>query len=551
MKSKQQHTKYIFVTGGVTSSLGKGILASSLGALLETRGLRVALVKADPYLNVDPGTMSPMQHGEVFVTEDGAETDLDLGHYERFTQAKLTKLNSFSSGQVYEAVLNKEREGVYLGKTVQVVPHVTGQIKERMFLAAEGADIAIIEIGGTVGDIEGLPYLETIRQICYEFGRGNVVCIHLTLIPYLSSARELKTKPTQHSVKELRSIGIQPDILVCRTERTLPVALKEKIALFCNVQKELVIEAKDTESIYMIPQQMHDQSLDQKVLDLLNIWTRKPDLTHWRKITESLKKPKGQCTIAVVGKYTEVVDAYKSINEALVHAGIGSHLKVNIRYVDAVKVPPNEISNELEDVAGIIVPGGFGVRGIESKLAAITYARESQVPFLGICLGMQLAVVEFARSVLGLPKAASEELTEGGEDPIIHIMEGQRGVGAGGTMRLGGYPCRLAEGSKAWAAYGKITEVTERHRHRYEFNNNYRTLCERNGVVFAGVSPDRTLVELIELDSHPWFVACQFHPELTSKPTQPHPLFQAFVTEAYSRKNDNITKAQVGQKGAT
>lgn len=532
MSAGRHHTKFIFVTGGVVSSLGKGIIASSVGALLETRGLKVGLSKADPYINVDPGTMSPIQHGEVFVTDDGAETDLDLGHYERFTRAKLTRFNSFSTGQVYDAVLNKERRGDYLGGTVQVVPHITRQIRENIFRASEGVDISIVEIGGTVGDIEGQPYLEAIRQIRYELGSANVLCIHLTLVPYIAAAKELKTKPTQHSVKELRSIGIQPDILVCRADRDVPEELRKKIALFCNVPKEHVIEAKDVENIYELPLVMHEQGLDQTIVDQLNIWTRSPDLQEWHKIASRLHNPEAVCKIAIVGKYTDVVDSYKSIEESLIHAGIANRVRIEINYLDAQEIEINSAEKALRGFAGIIVPGGFGGRGIEGKLAAIQYARENKVPFLGICLGMQLAAIEFARNVLQKEEAQSYEFEPQAKNLIIHLMEDQRQVTTkGGTMRLGGYPCQLADGSKTKNAYNSDL-VSERHRHRYEFNNEYKQVFEDNGVIFSGLSPDGSLVEIIELQDHPWFVACQFHPELKSKPMESHPLFRELVAHA-------------------
>ena len=532
MSSSRHHTKFIFVTGGVVSSLGKGIVAASVGALLETRGLKVSLSKADPYINVDPGTMSPVQHGEVFVTEDGAETDLDLGHYERFTRARLTQNNSFSSGQIYDAVLGKERRGDYLGGTVQVVPHVTGEIRKRIYRASEGVDISIVEIGGTVGDIESLPYLETIRQIRYEMGAENVLCIHLTLVPYIAAAKELKTKPTQHSVKELRSIGIQPDILVCRADRSISPELLSKIALFCNVKKEHVIEAQDVDSIYKLPLIMHEQGLDQAIVDSLNIWTRQPNLKDWQEIHHRLLNPSGHCRIAVVGKYTDVIDSYKSIEESLVHAGIANNIQVNIQYIDAQELGSKDVREVLSEFDGILVPGGFGGRGIQGKLSAIRYARERKVPFFGICLGLQLAAIEFARNVIGKKGASSVEFDSQAEDHVINLMESQRAVEElGGTMRLGAYPCQLTPGSLAAKAYCK-SEVQERHRHRYEFNNDYRAVFESNGVRFSGLSPDGKLVEILELDHHPWFVSCQFHPELKSRPMESHPLFREFVAHA-------------------
>ncbi len=537
MKSRNR-TKFIFVTGGVVSSLGKGIVAASAGALLETRGLKVSLVKCDPYINVDPGTMSPFQHGEVFVTDDGAETDLDIGHYERFTNAVLTRQNSFSAGQVYDTVLNKERKGDYLGGTVQVIPHITDQIKENIYKAAADADIVLVEIGGTVGDIEGLPFLEAIRQIRYDLGEENVLYVHLTLVPYIRAAGELKTKPTQHSVKELRQIGIQPNILVCRSDQAISPELRRKIALFCNVKPECVFEAQDVDNIYRLPLVLHNQGFDQVLVDLLNIWTGAPNLSQWRGIVESLDKPKANCKIAVVGKYVDVWDSYKSITEALVHAGIKNQAKVEIALLDSVEVTEANVQDQLGDCDGIIVPGGFGERGIEGKIAAIHFARRNSKPFLGICLGMQLAAIEFARNKLGLSQANSQEFNPNSKDLIIHIMEDQKAVTKkGGTMRLGAYPCTLKAGTKARAAYGS-EQISERHRHRFEFNNDYRDRFSEQGMTFSGLSPDGKLVEMMELSDHPYFVSCQFHPELKSKPTSPHPLFRDLVTASleYRRK---------------
>ncbi len=526
---EENHTKYIFVTGGVVSSLGKGIIAASIGALLETRGLKVVLSKADPYINIDPGTMSPTQHGEVFVTDDGAETDLDLGHYERFTRANLCRFNSFSSGQVYDAVLSKERRGDYLGRTVQVVPHITSQIKENILRASKGADISIIEIGGTVGDIESLPYLETIRQLRYELGAEKVLSVHLTLVPYIAAAHELKTKPTQHSVKELRSIGIQPDILVCRADREIPSDVLEKIAVFCSVKRDHVVQAFDVDHIYRLPLIMHKQGLDERITQRLNIWTRKPDLTEWLTIVERLDRPQGRYKVAIVGKYTDVVDSYKSIGEALLHAGISNQVQVDIEYIEATEVHPENCEKLLQGYAGIIVPGGFGERGVQGKILAISFARTQKVPFLGICLGMQLAAVEFARNVLLKPEAHSTEFAVDSSEPVVHIMEQQKAVvKKGGTMRLGAYPCLVQTATKVWEAYKKEV-ISERHRHRYEFNNKYRNLFQENGFILSGLSPDGELVEMIELKDHPWFVGCQFHPELKSRPMEAHPLFDAFI----------------------
>lgn len=533
---RHHRTKFIFVTGGVVSSLGKGIVAASVGALLENRGLKVSLTKVDPYLNVDPGTMSPFQHGEVFVTDDGAETDLDIGHYERYTSARLTKRNSFSTGQVYDAVLSKERKGDYLGGTVQVIPHVTDQIKDNIYRSSEGADVGIIEIGGTVGDIESLPFLETIRQIRYDLGEENVLYLHLTLVPYIHAAHELKTKPTQHSVKELRQIGIQPHILVCRADRPLPDELKHKIGLFCNVRAECVIDSCDLDNIYKVPLYLHNQGLDQLIVDHLNIWTRNPDLLEWKQIEDALDHPTSTCKIAIVGKYTDVIDSYKSINESLIHAGIANRCSVEVEYVDAVSLETGEVSSVLSKFHGVIVPGGFGNRGTEGKISAIRYLRESGTPFLGICLGMQLAAVEFARNGLGLVGAHSQELDPNSSEHIIHLMEDQKTVEEmGGTMRLGAYPCQVRPGTKSMQAY-KREKISERHRHRYEFNNTYREGFEAEGMIFSGVSPDNQLVEIMELKEHPWFVACQFHPELKSSPMDPHPLFRDFVRSSLDQK---------------
>lgn len=537
MSEKKVRTKYIFVTGGVVSSLGKGVLASSIGALMETRGLKVKLTKADPYINVDPGTMNPFQHGEVFVTEDGAETDLDVGHYERFTSAVLTRLNSFSTGQVYDAVLSKERQGVYLGSTVQVIPHITDQIKNNIFKASEGADISIIEIGGTVGDIEGQPFLEAIRQIKYDLGEDNVLYIHLTLVPYIKAAKELKTKPTQHSVKELRMIGIQPDILCLRSDRPVPDDAKRKISLMCNVKFNCVFEVQDVDSIYKIPLMLHDQGLDQVIIDLLNIWTGSPDLSVWKKIVDALDFPKHTCKIAVVGKYVDVCDAYKSIHEALIHSGIQNKCKINIDYLDSSTITDSNVEKMLQSYDGILVPGGFGERGIDGKILAIKYARENNIPFFGICLGMQLAAIEFARNKLNLAMANSQEFDEKTPYPVIHLMEYQKNIKKkGATMRLGAYPCVISVNSKAYEAYATF-QIYERHRHRYEFNNQFRKDFEANGMIFSGQSPDNELVEIMELSSHFWFVGCQFHPELKSTPMNAHPLFKAFIEAAIQQHN--------------
>ncbi len=522
-------TKFLFVTGGVVSSLGKGLAAASIGALMEARGLRVSMQKMDPYINVDPGTMSPFQHGEVFVTEDGAETDLDLGHYERFTSAKLSRKSNFTTGQVYDSVIRKERRGDYLGGTVQVIPHITNEIKQKILDNAKDVDIAIIEVGGTVGDIESLPFLEAIRQFRADRGRDNVLYIHLTLVPYIATAGELKTKPTQHSVKDLREIGIQPDILLCRCDREIPRDMKEKIALFCNVPEEAVITARDVETIYEVPTVFYAQGLDERIVDYLNIWTKTPDLSGWERIVQRVKQPVNETTIAVVGKYVGLTESYKSLAEALIHGGIANDCRVTLKYVDSETLERHGIDDAFADVDGILVPGGFGERGSEGKIAAIRYARENKIPFFGICLGLQMAIVEFSRHVCNLDDAHSSEFHEAAENPVIHIMEGQKKVkGKGGTMRLGAYPCDLVEGSLARRIYGK-DHLTERHRHRFEFNNDYLEKLQSCGLIFSGINPDLNLVEIAELADHPWFLGCQFHPEFKSRPMEPHPLFESFV----------------------
>ncbi len=521
--------KYIFVTGGVVSSLGKGLAAASIGALLESCGLKVTMQKLDPYINVDPGTMSPLQHGEVFVTDDGAETDLDLGHYERYISTRMGKKNNFTTGQVYDTVITKERRGDYLGGTVQVIPHITDEIKRRIKDVSNGFDITIVEIGGTVGDIESLPFLEAIRQLKFEVGENNVIYLHLTLVPYISAAGELKTKPTQHSVKELREIGIHPDILLCRTDRPLPADMKAKIALFCDVEKGAVITALDVDNIYKVPIFLHEEGLDAKIVSKLNIWTRQPDLSRWSEICEKVSSPKNEITIAIAGKYVELKESYKSLNEALIHGGIFNDCKVNLKYVDTELVEKIDIDSLMADADGILVPGGFGERGIEGKIKVISYARENKIPFLGICLGMQLSVVEFARNVCSLTGANSYEFDQDTSYPVIHLMESQRGLkDVGGTMRLGAYECHIEEGSNAASAYG-CKEISERHRHRYEFNNEFRQLMEENGMIISGVNKQDDLVEMIEIKDHPWFLACQFHPEFKSRPVEPHPLFREFV----------------------
>ncbi|KAF0217445.1 MAG: hypothetical protein FD174_3282 [Geobacteraceae bacterium] len=530
-------TKFILVTGGVVSSIGKGLASASLGALLEARGLRVTMQKLDPYINVDPGTMSPFQHGEVFVTDDGAETDLDLGHYERYTSARLSKKSNFTTGQVYFSVIEKERRGDYLGGTVQVIPHITDEIKSKILENAKGNDVAIVEIGGTVGDIESLPFLEAIRQFKADRGAGNVLFIHLTLVPHIKTAGELKTKPTQHSVKELREIGIQPDILVCRCETDLPQDLKAKIALFCNVEEKAVITSADAEHIYAVPLALHREGLDEQVVEKLNIWTKAPDLTHWQEVVEKLRKPsRGEVRIAIVGKYVNLTESYKSLSEALTHGGIANDCRVTLKYLDSEKIEQEGFDGLLDDVDGILVPGGFGERGTEGKIQAIHYARTRKVPLFGICLGMQMAVVEYARNVCGLKDAYSSEFKQDCENPVIHLMEEQKEVARkGGTMRLGAYPCSLAKGTFAQKAYG-ATEISERHRHRYEFNNRYSDILVANGLVLSGVYKERDLVEMVEIHDHPWFVGCQFHPEFKSKPLSPHPLFRAFIAAALENK---------------
>ena len=524
--------KYIFVTGGVLSSLGKGVAAASLGALLESRGLRVTMQKLDPYINVDPGTMNPFQHGEVFVTDDGAETDLDLGHYERFTQARMAKANNITTGQVYFSVITKERRGDYLGGTVQVIPHITDEIKSHILKLKDQADVVICEVGGTVGDIESLPFLEAMRQLCLEMGRGNCLCLHLTLVPYMKTADELKTKPTQHSVKELREIGIQPDVLLCRADRFLPPSIKSKIALFCNVEEKAVITAKDVEFIYEVPLNFHQEGLDNIVVEKLRLETEEPDLSVWQRIVNVMSNPKDQADIAIVGKYVDLKESYKSLTEALSHGGIDNESAVRIHWVDAEEIERKGPEMLLAGMGGVLVPGGFGSRGIEGKIAAIRHAREHKIPFLGICLGMQCAVIEFARSVCGLRGANSTEFDPRTPYPVIDLMPEQLQVeNKGGTMRLGAYPCRIREGTLAQRIYGE-REISERHRHRYELNNDYRKQLEQAGMVVSGVYIEKDLVEIVEIPDHPWFIAGQFHPEFKSSPRYPHPLFREFIRAA-------------------
>jgi CTP synthase len=543
------NSKYIFVTGGVLSSLGKGLASAAIGALLESRGLTVTLQKLDPYINVDPGTMNPFQHGEVFVTDDGAETDLDLGHYERFTHAKLGRDNNFTTGKIYHSVITKERKGDYLGGTVQVIPHITDEIKRSIKLAANDVDIVIVEIGGTIGDIESLPFLEAIRQFKADAGKDNTLYIHLTLVPYIGTAGEVKTKPTQHSVKELRSIGIQPDILLCRTDQYLSKEIKAKISLFCNVGIDAVVTAKDVECIYEVPLVFHKEGLDSKIVELLNIWTRSPRLEAWEELVRKIQMPKQSVAIAIVGKYVDLTESYKSLNEALYHGGIANDCKVDLTFVDSEKIEEDTCGGLLADADGILVPGGFGTRGIEGKICSANYARVNKIPYFGICLGMQIAVIEFARNVAGLKEANSSEFNEFTPDAVIYLMlewlDEKTGIiqrrdessDKGATMRLGAYPCLLAKDTSAYRAYG-LEKISERHRHRYEFNNDYKAVLVERGLVISGSSPTGDLVEIIEIKDHPWFLGCQFHPEFKSRPMDPHPLFRDFIKAAlgYSKQ---------------
>ncbi|MCS6874155.1 MAG: CTP synthase [Pyrinomonadaceae bacterium] len=553
-------TKYIFVTGGVVSSLGKGLAAASIGCLLESRGLKVQLMKLDPYINVDPGTMSPFQHGEVFVTDDGAETDLDLGHYERFTSAKMSKANNWTSGKIYLSVIEKERRGVYLGKTIQVIPHITDEIKSviRDVAQKERCDVLIVEIGGTVGDIESLPFLEAIRQIGNEEGKYSAIFIHVTLVPYLATAGELKTKPTQHSVKELREIGIQPDILLCRSDRPLSLDLRRKIALFCNVQERAVISALDVQTIYEVPLFFHEQGLDSLILEMLDLKEKcsEADLKKWRDLVSVIKEPTGGAVkIGIVGKYVELEDSYKSLREALVHAGANENLRVQLEWIESEKLTKEDYEAHLRDVDAILVPGGFGKRGIAGMIRAVKYARKSKTPYLGICLGMQVACIEFARNECELIDADSTEFNPETPFPVIFKLRDLVNVEElGGTMRLGSWECKLKKNSLAWEIYGFSETIFERHRHRYEFNPEYKSVLERKGMVFSGISPDEKFVEIIELDRrvHPFFIACQFHPEYKSKPLAPHPLFVAFIKAALQNrfKDENLGEI-VGEKQAT
>jgi len=539
-------SKYIFLTGGVVSSLGKGIAAASIGALLEARGLKVNIVKLDPYINIDPGTLSPYQHGEVFVTDDGAETDLDLGHYERFTHITLTQANNWTTGRIYYNVIRKERQGDYLGETVQVVPHITDEIKNAIKAAGSLSDVVIVEVGGTIGDIESLPFLEAIRQMRYD-GRQNVFYAHLTLVPYIQSAGELKTKPTQHSVKELQAIGIAPDALLCRSTIAIPINHKKKIALFCNVDIEAVIGAIDVETIYMVPLSLHKEGLDNLIVKKFGFKDIEPDLSKWKEVVRRMLEPAQEVTIALVGKYMDLKDSYKSLTEALIHGGIANNTKVNFQWIDSENIEKHGVLKYLSEVDGILVPGGFGTRGIEGKIETIRYAREKKIPFFGICLGMQCAVIEFARNICGLKDANSAEFDDKTPYPIIYLMEKwfdfrastweerTNASNKGGTMRLGAYPCALTKNSHAINAYGK-PDISERHRHRYEFNNEFTDCITNNGMIISGKSPDGSLVEIIELKDHPWFLGCQFHPEFKSRPTEPHPLFSAFIAACLKEK---------------
>jgi len=543
-------TKFIFITGGVLSSLGKGLAAAAIGSLLECRGMTVTFQKLDPYINVDPGTMNPFQHGEVYVTNDGAETDLDMGHYERYTDAVMAQKNNYTSGRIYYSVITKERRGEYLGGTVQMIPHITDEIKQAVLQLDGTVDVAIIEIGGTVGDIEGLPFIEAIRQLRGDLGREYSLFIHLTLVPYIKTAGEIKTKPTQHSVKELLASGIQPDILMCRTEVPLDQSIKKKIALFCNVEAQSVITAIDVDSIYEVPLRLHEEGLDDRILEKLGIWTGAPNIKPWEELVYKIKNPKHTVTIGITGKYVELKEAYKSLHESLVHGGIANDAQVELKYIAADDLETGDATDKLKECDGILVPGGFGSRGMEGKIQAITYARENKVPFFGICLGMQLAVVEFARNVAGFTGANTLEADPDTASPVIYLMKEwydfrtgkteTRDVNSdmGGTLRLGAYPCKLEKETVAQNAYGVgVEEVSERHRHRYEFNNDFRRQLEKVGLVISGSSPDGTLVEIVEIKGHPWFLGCQFHPEFQSKPMKPHPLFRDFIRASLENKN--------------
>ena len=551
--------KFIFVTGGVVSSLGKGIASAAMGALLEARGLKITLQKLDPYINVDPGTLSPFQHGEVFVTDDGAETDLDLGHYERFTSTRTSKSNNCTTGKIYFNVISKERRGDYLGETVQVVPHITDEIKNAIKAASNDYDIVIVEVGGTVGDIESLPFLEAIRQFRYDVGRSNVLYVHLTLIPYIKTSGELKTKPTQHSVRELREIGIQPDILLCRTDKFLPADVKKKIAIHCNLDVDAVITAKDVDFIYEVPLVLRQEGLDNLIAKKLLLDAKEPDLTRWKDVVRKIKEPEDRVKVALVGKYVGFKDSYKSLMEALTHGGIANNLGVDIQWVDSEEVEKSGAEKFLSDVDSVLIPGGFGERGIEGKIETIQFAREKKIPFLGICLGMQCAVIEFARNVCGLKGANSTEFDIKTPYPVIYLIEEwydfktqtiqRRDITSakGATMRLGAYPCVLTENSFAYKAYG-AKEISERHRHRYEFNNSFKDMLVKNGLKISGISPDGELVEIVEIENHPWFFGCQFHPEFKSRPLEPHPVFSAFIAAAY-REKELLFTHKLNKKG--
>jgi CTP synthase len=531
-------TKLIFITGGVVSSLGKGIAAASIGAILESRGLKLTIIKLDPYINVDPGTMSPFQHGEVFVTDDGYEADLDLGHYERYTNITTSRHHNFTTGQIYDAVIQKERRGEYLGKTVQVIPHITNQIKENVYKAADGNDVAIVEIGGTVGDIESLPFLEAIRQIGHELMGNQVIFIHMTLVPYIAAAEELKTKPTQHSVTKLREIGIQPDILLTRTDRDLTDELRKKISLFTNVTYDAVIQARDVDCVYEVPLRFHDEGLDGKIVELLQLWTKRSNLQKWADIVYSSKHPKDEVNIGVAGKYVNLRDSYKSLHEALEHAGVSLNLKVNIVYIDSEKISDQTDASKWDNCDGILIPGGFGERGVEGKVEMVRYAREKKVPYFGICLGLQMAVIEYARNILDMKKANTTEVDQNTPENIIDLMSEQKNIkDMGGTMRLGAYPAKLQEGTKIAAIYG-TTEISERHRHRYEVNNKFVQVLSEGGLTISGKNEKLDLVETIEIKDHPWFIGVQYHPEFKSKPVAPHPLFYRFVEASYQNRLD-------------
>lgn len=559
-RSKPLTQKFVFVTGGVVSSIGKGLSAASLGTLLEARGYKVTLMKCDPYINVDPGTMSPFQHGEVFVTDDGAETDLDLGHYERFTSISLNRSNSTTAGQIYDSVIRKERKGDYLGGTVQVIPHITDEIKSRIYEAAQGSEICIVEIGGTIGDIEGLPFIEAIRQMRVDLGVDNTLYVHVTYVPYIQAAGELKSKPTQHSVKALREVGIQPDVLICRSEHNIPHETKSKIGLFCSIRPENVISAYDADSIYEVPLMLHHEGFDEKVVDALKLDQTKPHLQNWEKMVNTIKSPSQSVNIGIVGKYTNLKESYKSLNEALVHGGISCDANVKITYINSENLKSMNVAKHLEDVDGILVPGGFGERGSDGKMVAIQYARENNIPFFGICFGMQLAAIEFARNVCGLKNATSQEFTEkvnGQRNFVIHMMEDQKDLSEkGGTMRLGSFNCALEKGSMVKRIYKKSV-IQERHRHRFEFNNKFRALFEKNGMSLSGICRERDLVEIIEIPDHLFFVGVQFHPEFKSKPLDPHPLFTQFIKSSLkyrraikesSGKRPELAKSEESQK---